>query len=254
MNFCVFWGRYTPRIKRFLIMILRFLFLGIGLLFPAMGSTEDTEDIVRGCYKEQQRLEMDEQEKLLGKEPGEPEDDGAIPRPDILDVTMEDEPPPPPPPPPPLPATVEQLSRNVSQSSSSNSNKSEQQGSNTKPNPNVGGLGTKDNNKQKLYLAAKRSAATTFLPNIFGGGSKVVADCGSFLTVGDARFDSTTVRSNISTGVNITYSFNPDAMLCQCCRSFRRGGGRGWFGFSWTKTSPPSCPQGGVNPALNLSD
>jgi hypothetical protein len=140
-----------------------------------MGSTEDTEDMVRGCYEEQQRLEMDEQDKLLAKEPGEPEDDGAIPRPDILDVTIEDELPPPPPQ-PPATGAVEQLSRNISQSSGSNSNESEQPGSNTKPNPNVGGLGTKDNNKQKLYLAAKRSAATTFLPNLFGGGGKVVAD------------------------------------------------------------------------------
>jgi hypothetical protein len=256
MNYFVFWVGSTPLVKKYSIMILHSLFLGIGLIFAAMGSTEDTEDVVRGCYEEQQRLEMEEQEKLLAKEPGEPDDDGTTPRPDILDVTMEDEQPPTqqspppqqPPPPPPLTETgaVEQLSRNVTQSRNSNSSGSETSGSNanTKPNPKVGGTGTKENNKQKLYLAAKRSAAATFLPNLFGGGSKVAADCGSFLIDGDARFDSTTVRSDISTGVNITYSFNPDAMLCQCCRSLRRGGEGVVWVFS-DQNFPPILPAGG---------
>jgi hypothetical protein len=52
-----------------------------------MGSTEDS---VASCYDEQKRLEQEEQDKLLEREPGEAEDEG-VPKADILDISMEDQ-------------------------------------------------------------------------------------------------------------------------------------------------------------------
>jgi hypothetical protein len=71
-------------------MILHFFYLGIGLLWLQMESTESTEDPVAICYDEQKRLEQEEQDKLLAREPGETEED-AVPRADILDVSMEEQ-------------------------------------------------------------------------------------------------------------------------------------------------------------------
>jgi hypothetical protein len=116
----------------------------------------------------------------------------------------------------------------------------------TKPNPNEGGEGSStanisvgdpnlnkggNSNKVELYLSTKSRAASVTLPNLNGGGNGVtLADCGSFLIEGDSRFEQVTVRSDICTGTNTTYSFDPDKMVCGCCGQFCKhvvGGGGG---------------------------
>jgi hypothetical protein len=226
-------------------MIKVLLFLGTGLCILDMS----TDDSVKDCYEEQRNLEQEEQEKLLAREPGETDAEEGV-RPEILDVSMEEPeenteqapPLPPPTPPPAAPPATPAPKRDVSQSRSSNSNRSDMSnnpnpsegGSNiTNPttseaNPNMGANSV--SNKVKLYTAAKNGSAVAFLPNLFGGGSRVMPDYGSFLIEGDTRFENTYVRSDISTGTNITYSFDPDSLSCSCCGHGGGGGGSGGGG------------------------
>jgi hypothetical protein len=161
---------------------------------------ESTEDDVAAIYSQQRNLEEDDQEKLLEKEPGEV-DDPTPPKPDILDVSMEDQeersvvPPPPPPPPPPSGTEVQrrEKSREVSGSQSlsitnpntdvvpsrGTANPNEGDGANT-TNPTRGvvqvgvnmdttnpirGVGpVTHSNKTARYLAARDNSTTVTTP------------------------------------------------------------------------------------------
>jgi hypothetical protein len=187
-------------------MIPLIIFLEIFCSLLAMDSTE-----VEECYKQQKSLE--EEEKLLEREPGE-EDDSVPPRTDLLDVSMEE---------PPQDqeraiTTVTDPIRGAEGSvthiiltisnpvegempvgagagtgsisgagtgTSTNTGTPEEivnRNSGTAPennansngsavsNPTANSNRSATSNKKSLYLATKKAAGTTTLPNLFGEG------------------------------------------------------------------------------------
>jgi hypothetical protein len=262
-------------------MILLLLFLETGLIVSNMDNTEEATRV----YQEQKALEEEEQERLLEKEPGEKDDD-ALPKVDILDVSMEDQEEGVPPVPPPVASTTP--TNDIRQGSHSKSNPKEGEKIGTissHANPNVGanpnkGDKSKDSvsaanpnmganniptntgnganpskgasttsNKVKIYLATRNNAVTSKPTNLFGGVGLPVTECGNFLIEGDCRFEQSFVRSDISTGINLTFSFDPDSLSCCCCGQFRfrqgrggRGGQKESSGLSLIRTFPPSYP------------
>jgi hypothetical protein len=83
----------------------------------------------------------------------------------------------------------------------------------------VGGQGT---NKFNLYLTTKNTAKLDPIPNLYGGGGKVLPKIGDLLDMGDDRIEGVTLVSDISAGTNVSYSFNPVTMTCSCCGKFSK--------------------------------
>jgi len=101
-------------------------------------------------------------------------------------------------------------------------------------------------------VAARRKNAR-ISPNLRGGFDTDKSDIGSFSIPGDKRVDNCQTRFLIDKGQNMSFSFDPDSMLCFTCsgrgshpvtRDGLSGGGR-WLGsvsFCLTTTFPQSCP------------
>jgi hypothetical protein len=179
-------------------------------------------------YKEQKRLE---EQELLAIKPGE-EDSGNL-NPSLLDVSMEDgtagsgggprkesE---------PNPTRGGLLETSAGQANSNRSAPGSQSNS-TKELVGGGNTGSTNdghapNNKYNLYLTTKNTARSVPIPNLYGGGGKTLDNVGDLLIPNDTRNDLLTVESDIGTGINISYSFDPAKMSCKCCGQFTKGGG-----------------------------
>jgi hypothetical protein len=93
------------------------------------------------------------------------------------------------------------------------------------PNLTKGGGSTSSfNNKYNLYLTTKNSAQSTPIPNLYGGGCKVLEQVGNLINLEDDRNELLTLESDLNTGTNVTYSFDPVLMNCKCCGNFLKGG------------------------------
>jgi hypothetical protein len=92
------------------------------------------------------------------------------------------------------------------------------------PNPSKGGSDNSNkavpnlaSNKLNLYLSAKNVSNPNVLPNLFGGGSTTLPECGSFLVGGDHRLIDANLTSDICTGTSVTFSFDPNSTKSGCC-------------------------------------
>jgi hypothetical protein len=117
------------------------------------------------------------------------------------------------------------------------------------PNPIRGGQeinkSLSNNNKFNIYLATKNAARSEPIPNLFGGGSKVLKNVGDLIDFNDKRSESLSLESNLSTGTNVSYSFDPSNMSCACCGKFLVGPKVGRQTQIWVLTDqnfPPSIP------------
>jgi hypothetical protein len=165
---------------------------------------QDQDNDVASCYNEQKELEEEEERQLLAKEPGD--EDGEVPPPSILDVSMEDAPPggatAPANTPNPIeggsvapanidkPNPIEGGKGSVPRIDTDSANPTE-----GIPNPIMGGGDINNHtnnegapnlasNKLNLYLSAKNVSNPNVLPNLFGDGSTTLLECGSFLAGG----------------------------------------------------------------------
>jgi hypothetical protein len=98
----------------------------------------------------------------------------------------------------------------------------------------------------RMYEMAKKAGKITPVPDLYGGTSAILPPVGTLLREGDIRYQNLTIVSDTATGINTSYSFDPEKMSCICCGKFplRTGGGGGLYGFSQTRIFPPQSPQG----------
>jgi hypothetical protein len=75
-------------------------------------------------------------------------------------------------------------------------------------------------NKFNLYLTTKKSASTEPIPNLYGGGGRLLNDVGELMVAQDSRYETITLVSDLLSGTNTSYSYNPAEMSCNCCGKF----------------------------------
>jgi hypothetical protein len=81
----------------------------------------------------------------------------------------------------------------------------------------------------RMYEMAKKAGKITPVPDLYGGASAILPPVGTLLREGDIRYQNLTIVSDTATGINTSYSFDPEKMSCICCGKFplRTGGGGG---------------------------
>jgi hypothetical protein len=218
-------------IKRFFQKMLIMFCLGTLNIFCLMASDSEppkeveTEATPESAYEEQRRLE----EELLA---GPGDEDGVVVNPSILDVTMEDA----------EPAAVSKEPHGTTPAANPNAGAAGVSNANpiegacgvlTKPDTTAsrnvmghlssGGVGAKTtnplmgppvtpknsakSNKIRMYEAAKKACKIAPIPNLHGGSSVVLAPVGGLVTEADNRWQDIKIHSDLSTGVNVSYSF-----------------------------------------------
>jgi hypothetical protein len=205
-----------------------------------MASTEEGETELQQCYQEQKQLEEEEDllADLLAGIPGD--DNGVEPSliPSLLDVSMEDA---------ASKGTPNPIVGGVASSDNSTISNSIRSDEDTQsregggappaeiPNPIMGGIAgnmetpaqpsINSSNKFNLYLTTKKSASTEPIPNLYGGGGRLLNDVGELMVAQDSRYETITLVSDLLSGTNTSYSYNPAEMSCNCCGKFLQGKG-----------------------------
>jgi hypothetical protein len=80
-------------------------------------------------------------------------------------------------------------------------------------------------NKLRMYEAAKKACKIVLIPNLHGGNSVVLTPVGGLVMEADNRWQDIKIQLDLSTGTNVSYSFDPNTMECGFCGKFLAGGG-----------------------------
>jgi hypothetical protein len=92
--------------------------------------------------------------------------------------------------------------------------------SHSNSNPIAGNISPGKLSALRMYEAAKNVYQNVNIPSLHGGEARTLPPIGSLVLTADDRWQSTKLFSNIATGVNISYSFDPNTMECGCCGKF----------------------------------
>jgi hypothetical protein len=78
-----------------------------------------------------------------------------------------------------------------------------------------------------MYEAAKNANISTPIPKLNGGQCISLPTVGTLIIEGDNRWSEIKITSDVSKGLSVSYSFDPETMSCKCCGKFDTNRGRG---------------------------